>query len=163
MYMKSNLYQAFNMIVILVSIVGLQLIWTMPLSAQAKELITPDQMSANLISWLKTGMSVVFILTLLFGVHNMWLHNKFTGFKEQTVAIIKAEFQPRFDMIENNMAKREALEQWKQLQEQILLRIQEGVAVGNRLTEESLRKLEDAKYELENFREQYKNNDNARS
>lgn len=124
--MRNNLYFFINLSVIIVSVVGLVVVTSSPANAQidslpvSTSLTSPEQVSAEVVSWLKTGMSVAFILTLLFGAHNMWLHNKFTGFKEQTVTIIREEFKPQMA----KMADKQSMDNFIKLQEEIFKRME---------------------------------------
>ncbi len=131
---KLDLYNVGNAIICLSAIFGLYtLSITASIAQEAKNVaVNPDMLSKELISWLRTGMSVVFILTLLFGAHNMWLHNKFTGWKEQTIAIIKTEFDPKLKEVKDNMVDKKQWDNWQQIQasqlkvqEQVLLRIED--------------------------------------
>jgi hypothetical protein len=141
--MFKSAYFIFNFLICIIALIALGVLLSSPSFAQDKGVISsPERMSAELIAWLKTGMTVVAILTFLFGVHNMWLHNKFTAFKEQTVTLIRQEFEPRINELKHSMATKDQIDSYKQIQEEILKRIEGKVNIG-------IEKMDDAKRELE--------------
>jgi peptidoglycan hydrolase CwlO-like protein len=160
--MQKLVYIIFNATVIIVSLIGLQVLMAGPAGAQDASL-SPATLSTNLVDWLKTGMSVVFILTLLFGAHNMYLHNKFTGFKEQTVLIIKQEFDPKIKELKDNMITKEQFNASNELHREVLVRIEEKVDDSNKKLDKASERMEHTANKLEEFNRDMRNREDKRN